>query len=99
MPEEYTAKTSITQLPAVVVPGKTIICEPEFLQLSREQLEQYAKLIGGTLQFIKMDTTYVLNSVFCRYRDCYRPAEKNSNDSRGHWCSDHLDGKPSKNSN
>jgi len=81
--------TEIVELPAIVTKGGMIsVMTLDMLKLEDNQLEQMAKVMEGTVIYIKMRAVYEQlpeHERMCLTKKCWRPKSKESD-----WCEDHL---------
>lgn len=80
--------SDIVQIPCITVKG--IVQQPlsDYSKLDMTTLRSVALALGGEVTYLKVRATISpCENDLCRYRDCYRPAVK---DSVGNRCTDHA---------
>lgn len=79
-------ETELVELPVIVVDGKAKLLTPEMKELDDKTLIQIAKMMGGTVGYVKLRASYSnLENALCLKRNCWSVAR-----FADHKCADHT---------
>lgn len=72
--EDFITYTEIVELPAVKVGGIIKFMNAELRKLSPDQLETYAKVMGGVVVYVVRRAVYQEDTSrkYCELKDCFR---------------------------
>lgn len=75
--EKFIVYTEIVELPAVKVGGLIKFMNAELKKLSPNELQVFAKGVGGVVCYVKRRAEYKVidDARLCESKDCYRPAK------------------------